>query len=249
MPDFRLEAEWWQQGMRLIAGVDEAGRGPLAGPVVVAAVILPRDWQPDVLVDDSKRMRPAAREAAYQAIRRDALAWRVVAIGPAEIDRLNILRATLLGMARAVQGLRPAPDAVLVDGNQAPAVTVQGRTVQCRTVVRGDGLSLSVAAASVLAKVLRDRIMRVYARRFPQWGFAEHKGYPTAAHRAALGRWGPSPIHRASFRWQKDAPLQGERIEGQRIELEAIALDGSGTGQPGASLPREHRPRAAGASR
>lgn len=193
-PDFALEAGLWAEGFRRVAGVDEAGRGPLAGPVVVAAVILPPGWRCGVALDDSKRMTPAARELACAEIRRHAAAWRVTVVSHAEIDRINILRATLAGMALAVARLKGGADCVLVDGNQAPAVTVP-----CRTVVGGDGKSLSIAAASVLAKVVRDRLMRVYDRRYPGWDFAVHKGYPTAAHRDALLRLGPSPIHRRSF--------------------------------------------------
>ncbi|HUJ76320.1 MAG TPA: ribonuclease HII, partial [bacterium] len=181
MPDFRLESQCWARGLALVAGVDEAGRGPLAGPVVVAAVVLPPHWQPPLPVDDSKRMSAAAREAAFDVIRRAALAHRILAVPPREIDRVNILQATLQGMARVVRALQPAAHAALVDGNQAPPVDVP-----CWTVVGGDGLSLSIAAASVLAKVARDRIMLAYDRRYPQWGFAAHKGYPTPAHRQAL---------------------------------------------------------------
>jgi ribonuclease HII len=193
-PDFELEAALWDEGFRRVAGVDEAGRGPLAGPVVVAAVILPREWPQRIALDDSKRMTPAAREVAFAEIRRRATAYRIAVVSAREIDRINILRATLAGMARAVAGLSCPADGVLVDGNQAPPVAVP-----CRTVVGGDGRSLSIAAASVLAKVVRDRLMRVYDRRYPGWGFAAHKGYPTEAHRAALVRLGPSPIHRRTF--------------------------------------------------
>jgi ribonuclease HII len=200
MPHLALEAELAAAGYGRVAGVDEAGRGPLAGPVVVAAVVLPPGWQPAVRVDDSKRMPPPAREAAFAEIRRAALCWRICAVSAAEIDRVNILRATLAGMCRVVEALRPAADFVLVDGNQAPALRAP-----CRTVVRGDGISLSIAAASILAKVARDRIMRAYGERYPGWGFGQHKGYPTAAHREALQRLGPSPIHRASFRAQGGA--------------------------------------------
>jgi ribonuclease HII len=193
-PDFSLEQALWEAGFLRVAGVDEAGRGPLAGPVVAAAVILPRDWPLEIALDDSKRMTPAARELAFGQILRRATAWRIAVVSHEEIDRINILRATLAGMAQAVSRLKGSADCILVDGNQAPPVTVP-----CRTVVGGDGLSLSVAAASVLAKVARDRLMCVYDRRYPGWGFAQHKGYPTAAHRAALERLGWSPIHRRSF--------------------------------------------------
>ena len=194
LPDFSLEAALWAAGFQRVAGVDEAGRGPLAGPVVAAAVILPREWPADIALDDSKRMTPAARETAFGEIRRRAVAYRIAVVSHETIDRIDILQATLAGMVRAVSGLKIAPDWVLVDGNRAPDVTVP-----CRTVVGGDGRSLSIAAASVLAKVVRDRLMTVYGRRYPGWGFAAHKGYPTAAHREAVQRLGASPIHRRTF--------------------------------------------------
>jgi ribonuclease HII len=198
LADFALETRLWKQGYRLVAGVDEAGRGPLAGPLVVAAVILPRDWDEPVELDDSKRLSPEQREAAFPVIRRRALGWRLVVVPPAEIDRVNILRATLAAMARAVAGLKPGADYVLVDGNQAPEPPP--RTCPCEMLVGGDGISASIAAASILAKVVRDRLMVVYGSRYPQWGFERHKGYGTQAHRDAIALHGPSPIHRRSFR-------------------------------------------------
>jgi ribonuclease HII len=198
LPDFSLEQALWAEGFRRVAGVDEAGRGPLAGPVVAAAVILECDpdavWPREVALDDSKRMSPEARELAFGEIRRRAIAWRVAVIPHTEIDRINILRATLAGMAQAVAGLKLGAEYVLVDGNQKPPVAMR-----CQTVVGGDAKSLSIAAASVLAKVVRDRLMVVYDRRYPGWGFAGHKGYPTAAHRDAILRRGLSPIHRRTF--------------------------------------------------
>jgi ribonuclease HII len=193
-PDWRLEQALAAQGYRRIAGVDEAGRGPLAGPVVVAAVVLPLGWQPPVPVDDSKRLSAKKREAAYVAVLQAALAWRATAVSAGEIDRVNILAATLWGMCRVVSRMTPPPDFVLVDGNRKPALPCG-----CEAVVRGDGQSVSIAAASIIAKVVRDRIMAVYGKRFPEWGFAQHKGYPTQAHRAALERLGPTPLHRRSF--------------------------------------------------
>ena len=205
MAGFKMEAELWREGYRLVAGVDEAGRGPLAGPVVAAAVILPMQWPggwPETQrLDDSKRLSPGQRNALFETIRKYALAWRVRAIGPETIDRINILQATLLGMARAVAALDPAPDFVLVDGNQLPETGAPARAV-----VKGDQLSATIAAASILAKVARDRVMEAYHARYPQWEFARHKGYPTAAHREALSRHGPSPIHRASFRLKGGGP-------------------------------------------
>jgi ribonuclease HII len=195
MPDFGIESGLWEKGYQRIAGVDEAGRGPLAGPVVIAAVVLPRGWESPVALDDSKRMTPQARDEAYTALRRAAVAWRMAVIPPADIDRLNILQATLAGMRRAVARFSPPPDFVLIDGNRAPELPVP-----CEPVVKGDRRSLSIAAASIMAKVVRDRIMCVYGRWYPEWGFEQHKGYGTAKHRAALRHYGPSPIHRASFK-------------------------------------------------
>ena len=176
-----------------VAGVDEAGRGPLAGPVVAAAVILDPDRPIDGLAD-SKKLTEAQREALYDAIVARALAWSVVEIAPAEIDRLNILQATLLGMRRAVETLDPPPDRALVDGNRAPDLPCP-----LRTLVGGDALEPAISAASILAKVTRDRLMRTLHERFPGYGFDRHKGYPTADHLDALARLGPCAEHRRSF--------------------------------------------------
>ena len=200
MPDFALEAELWRQGHAHIAGVDEAGRGPLAGPVVAAAVVLPRDWDNPTL-RDSKKLSATQREALFDEVRARALAWRITAMPPVEIDRLNILQATLAAMARAVAALPRGPrgiraDYALIDGNKAPHMETP-----CQTVVKGDDRSYSIAAASILAKVARDRMMLALDKRWPQYGFAAHKGYPTAAHRAAIAAHGPCPAHRVTFRW------------------------------------------------
>jgi ribonuclease HII len=177
-----------------LAGVDEAGRGPLAGPVVAAAVILdPAADYPGV--GDSKKLSARAREKAFDLIRERALAWAWAELPAAEVDRLNPLRAALLAMARAVEGLDPPPALVLADGNFAPATSMPARAV-----VRGDGLSLSIGAASIMAKVTRDRLMLEWHALYPQYGFDRHKGYGTAAHLAALRRHGPSPCHRLSFK-------------------------------------------------
>jgi ribonuclease HII len=178
---------------RLTAGVDEAGRGPLAGPVVVAAVILDPLQTPDGL-NDSKRLSEKQREALFPQIQEQALAWSVVEVGVDEIDELNILQATLLGMQRAVESLSPAPLLALIDGNRAPAL-------QCevRTIVQGDRLEPAISAASILAKVTRDRLMEDFHRRFPCYGFDRHKGYPTAEHLRLLVENGPCAIHRKSF--------------------------------------------------
>ena len=177
----------------IVAGVDEAGRGPLAGPVVVAAVVLDPDKPLDGL-DDSKKLSEKRREALFPLIVERSLAWTVVAIEVDEIDRINILQATLLGMRRAVEQLVPAPSLALIDGNRAPALTCA-----VRTIVGGDGLEPAISAASILAKVTRDRLMKKLHIDYPDYGFDRHKGYPTADHLARLTRYGPCPIHRRSF--------------------------------------------------
>ena len=195
-PNFALEST--HPG--LVAGVDEAGRGPLAGPVMAAAVIFPNKPPRKLaaLLNDSKRLDAARREAAHDALL-DAQAAGIayIAVGAAsaaEIGRLNILRATHLAMLRAVSRLPVVPDVALVDGNAPPHLTC---TVRC--VVGGDGLSLSIAAASIMAKVVRDRAMARLHARWPGYGFAQHAGYPTAIHREALARLGPCPHHRRGF--------------------------------------------------
>jgi ribonuclease HII len=178
-----------------LVGIDEAGRGPLAGPVVAAAVILDLT-RPIDGVDDSKKVAPEKRERLYAAICQGAVAWGVGEASHEEIDRHNILQATFLAMARALDNIRMPWGVALVDGNQyIPAVA---RAAQ-RPIVRGDGLSASVAAASIVAKVTRDRIMGRYHHQYPQWDFAAHKGYPTLGHRRRIGEIGLSEIHRKSF--------------------------------------------------
>jgi len=176
-----------------VAGVDEAGRGPLAGPVVVAAVILDPE-RPITGLNDSKKLSARRREALFELIRRQSLAWSIVDITAGQIDELNILQATLLGMRQAVESLSPAPRLALVDGNRAP-------TLPCdlRTLVGGDGLEPAISAASILAKVTRDRMMLDLHRRFPQYGFDRHKGYPTPDHLQRLAEFGPCEAHRKSF--------------------------------------------------
>ncbi|HEU4669877.1 MAG TPA: ribonuclease HII [Dyella sp.] len=179
---------------RRIAGVDEAGRGPLAGPVVVAAVILdPR--RPIVGLDDSKRLSERKRDALYPLVVEHALAHCVVVVEAEEIDRLNIFQATMAGMSRAVAGLLPEAHEALVDGNKLP------RDLPCpgRAIVGGDALEPAISAASILAKVTRDRLMVQLDAVHPGYGFAVHKGYPTPAHLDALQRLGPCPQHRRSF--------------------------------------------------
>lgn len=184
----------WAAGYALVAGVDEAGRGPLAGPVVAAAVILPRTFRHRHL-KDSKQLTPRLREELAPHIRKSALSWSVASADEREIESLNILQATLLAMRRAVEGLERRPDHLLVDALRIPGVDVPQLPV-----VRGDRLSASAAAASILAKVERDGIMAEYHVRYPLYGFDRHKGYGTAAHRFAIATHGPCEAHRRTFR-------------------------------------------------
>lgn len=177
-----------------VAGVDEAGRGPLAGPVVVAAVILD-PARPIAGLDDSKRLSAARRAALAPQIEATALAWRVEFVSVAEIDAHNILHATLHGMRRALAALRPPPQHALVDGDRVP----DGLACAATAVVGGDASEPVIMAASILAKVARDRHMQALHQRYPEYGFERHMGYPTPEHRAALQRHGPCPEHRRSF--------------------------------------------------
>ncbi|KRE98646.1 ribonuclease HII [Frateuria sp. Soil773] len=181
-------------GDLLVAGVDEAGRGPLAGPLAVAAVILDPD-RPIEGLDDSKKLTEARREALYAQIVGRALAWSVVLVEVDEIDRINIFQATMAGMGRALAGLPVAARHALIDGNQLP------KNLPCtaRAIVGGDALEPAISAASILAKVTRDRLMHALDGQHPGYGFARHKGYSTPAHLAALERLGPCPQHRRSF--------------------------------------------------
>jgi ribonuclease HII len=195
-----FERDAGDAGYRRVAGLDEAGRGPWAGPVVAACVTLPPDdgrGRPELDgLTDSKRLSPARRDHFFSILR--SLPGIAIGVGWAsaeEIDRLNILRATHRAMARALSAIRPTPDFVLVDGLPVP-----GLPLPSRAIVRGDSLSLSIAAASVVAKVIRDHRMQALDRRHPGYGFAAHKGYGTAIHRTALRQLGPCPIHRRSFR-------------------------------------------------
>lgn len=176
------------------AGVDEAGRGPLAGPVVAAAVILSPE-QPIDGLRDSKKLTARRRAMLAEMIRNRALAFAVASASVEEIDRLNILQATMLAMTRAVNGLQPPPRRVRIDGNRAPRL----EAVQVETIIGGDRQDAAIAAASILAKTVRDQLMTQYARQFPAYGFDRHAGYGTAAHLAALRAHGPCEIHRRSF--------------------------------------------------
>ena len=181
----------------LEAGCDEAGRGPLAGPVYAAAVILPRDFR-HPLLNDSKQLSEKAREILRPVIEREAVAWAVEAVSPAEIDELNILWASVTGMQRAVLRLDPAPEFLLVDGNKFRSFGRYGKN-DWRTVVHGDATYASIAAASVLAKTYRDEFMRELAAEYPAYGWERNMGYPTAEHIAAIRAHGYTPWHRASF--------------------------------------------------
>ncbi len=184
----------WDIPGLLVAGVDEAGRGPLAGPVVAAAVILD-ELKPIKGLADSKQLSALRRERLFDEIRAKALCCSIAEASVGEIEQLNILQATLLAMRRAVEGLRLKPKLVLVDGNRLPAL--EG---QARAIIKGDALVPAISAASILAKVYRDRWCADYDLQYPQYGFASHKGYGTAAHLAALAAHGPCPQHRKTFR-------------------------------------------------
>jgi ribonuclease HII len=185
-------------GYRRIAGIDEAGRGPLAGPVVAAAVILPTRCRLSG-VNDSKQLSESERERLYDEIFKKAVGVGIGSADAGEIDRLNILEATRLAMRRALEALKPSPDYLLVD-----AVTIPGMYVPLRPIIKGDALCVSIAAASIIAKVSRDRLMMTYHQLFPEYDFLSHKGYGTATHLERLARHGPCSIHRYTF-----APVQG----------------------------------------
>ena len=191
----QIEEQLRSAGFGLIAGVDEAGRGPLAGPVATAAVILP----PDACIlglNDSKKLSEKQRLELEPIIKEQALAWKVVMIDHQVIDRINILQATKLGMRQAIAALDPPADYVLVDGME-----LDGLNLPQQGLIKGDARSVSIAAASVLAKTARDRLMLEYDELYPGYGFAKHKGYSTSEHKEALRRLGPCPIHRLTFKY------------------------------------------------
>jgi len=190
---YRYERAAWRSGLKQVAGVDEAGRGPLAGPVVAAAVILDPDRRVKGL-DDSKRLTPAQRERLFEQILERAPGLGIGIVDPQTIDRVNILEATRLAMYEALGKLTPRPDLVLIDALRLPALTLRQKPL-----IKGDRRSASIAAASIVAKVTRDRLMLEADARFPEYGFARHKGYPTREHLAALEKHGPCPIHRRTF--------------------------------------------------
>lgn len=194
MPDYEYEKAAVSSGFNVICGVDEAGRGPLAGPVCAAAVILPEDTVIEGL-DDSKKLSEKKRERLYDEITKKATAYCVAYGTLEEIESVNILEATFIAMNRAIDGLKVKPDFAIIDGNRVP----KGIKIPCATLVKGDSKSMSVAAASILAKVTRDRLMLTYDEKYPQYNFKKHKGYGTKEHTELLKQYGPSPIHRLSF--------------------------------------------------
>ena len=205
-----IEEETYSRGFKCVAGLDEVGRGPLAGPVVAAAVVLPRGFSHPA-IKDSKLLTPSQRQKLVPTIKQNAVTWGLGIVEVQEIDRINILEASLLAMAEALRGLSVAPDCLLVDGKEAvPAqfprlkrIAVEIRPQQ-RTIVKGDQLCFSIAAASILAKVARDAMMIELDKTYPEYGFAHHKGYACIAHLEALRRFGPSPVHRRSFKPVRD---------------------------------------------
>ena len=188
-----IENGYYEQGIRLICGVDEAGRGPLAGPVCAAAVILPANLEIPGL-NDSKKLSDKRRRELFPVICREAIAWSVAFADHNEIDEINILQATYLAMERAIKGLSVEPELALIDGNRA-----KDFGIPVQTVIHGDSLSASIAAASILAKVSRDDLMLEMEKEYPGYGFEIHKGYGTKAHYEAIQAKGPSPIHRMTF--------------------------------------------------
>ncbi len=193
MPHFELENLYRAQGFTAICGVDEAGRGPLSGPVVAAACILPPDFEIGEL-NDSKKLTPKKRDMLYDRIVSGAVAYSIASASPAEIDSLNILNATMLAMKRAIEGLTPMADFALIDGNVSRNIPIPSVKV-----IKGDATSASIAAASILAKVTRDRLCIEDDKNYPQYGFAKHKGYGTKEHMDAIRTYGKTPIHRKSF--------------------------------------------------
>lgn len=194
MPDFIIEKEVNSKGFKFVCGVDEAGRGPLAGPVCAAAVILPIDTEIKGL-NDSKKLSEKKREELFPLIIEKAIGYSIAFASVEEIEEHNILNATYLAMNRAIEGLKVPADFALIDGNRVPT----GIKVPCQTVVKGDSKSMSVAAASVLAKVTRDRLMLEIDKAYPQYNFKKHKGYGTKEHTDLILQYGVSPVHRPSF--------------------------------------------------
>lgn len=193
-----FEKEAWANGYTTVAGIDEAGRGPLAGPVVSAAVILP-DPNPVKGIKDSKKISPKKRDELYNDIYCHAVAVGVGIVDPVEIDRINILQASLTAMAISAKNLNPRPDFLLIDGNFSIPMDLPQKSI-----IKGDALSVSIAAASIVAKVTRDRLMEEYALEYPEFDFSKNKGYPTKSHKQAIQKFGCTPIHRLSFKGVKE---------------------------------------------
>lgn len=194
MPDLEFETLAKAKGFKAVCGVDEAGRGPLAGPVCAAAVILPENCEIEGL-NDSKKLSEKKREALFDVIKEKAIAYSIAFGSLEEIEEFNILEATFIAMNRAIDGLKTPADYALIDGNRVP----KNIKVPCETIVKGDGKSLSVAAASVLAKVTRDRLLLEIDEQYPQYNFKKHKGYGTKEHTDLILKYGPCPVHRLSF--------------------------------------------------
>ena len=200
-----MAMDWWKfernardNGFAAVAGVDEAGRGPLAGPVVAAAVVLPQGFDATG-VNDSKKLTPLQRDRIYASINDHALDVGVGIVDAEDIDRINILQASLLAMKRAVKRLHPSPDYLLIDGPYQVDVNISQEGIK-----KGDAKSVSIAAASIVAKVTRDQIMEELDRQYPRFGFGRHKGYPTRAHKEAIAKYGSCPVHRRTFKGVKE---------------------------------------------
>ena len=225
----KYEAALWEQGLVHVAGVDEAGMAPLAGPVVAGACVLPHDYRPRG-IDDSKQLDRAARERLAEDIKRNAIAWATARAEVEEIDSLNIYHAGILALLRAVRGLSVRPAHVLVDARKLPQLGIPHTPI-----VHGDALSLTIAAASILAKTTRDALMCDLDQAHPGYGFSRHKGYPTPEHFEALGRLGACPMHRRSF-----APVrQALGLEPMQAELFAVSDDGPTGDQAGEGPARQ----------
>lgn len=188
-----IDKKYFKDGINLLAGVDEAGRGPLAGPVVAASVILPKNFHHKE-IDDSKKLSHKQREKLFEIITENAISFSFSVISQTTIDKINILNASLLAMQKSVNKLKPIPELVLIDGNK-----IFNSRLQLISVVKGDSLSQSIAAASIIAKVIRDRMMNRLAEKYSYYGWEHNKGYPTRQHIEALLKFGPTPVHRKSF--------------------------------------------------
>jgi ribonuclease HII len=220
-----IEEDGYARGFKCIAGLDEVGRGPLAGPVVASAVVLPRGFSHPG-IKDSKLLTAEQRETIAPIIKQNAISWGIGIVEVEEIDRINILKASLRAMVKAFRALSPPADYLLIDGNQIippglfrTAKTLGASLPQQRTIIKGDRLCLSIAAASILAKVARDALMLEFDKEYPEYGFASHKGYSSAAHLDVLRRFGPCPIHRKSFApVRKISPQNDDWIIGSLFE-------------------------------